>query len=78
MNSIYKIIVKTNQRKESVNIVDGTLDTILVKTKAMPIEGKANEAVIAAIASYLGVPKRNVTLKSGVHSKTKIVSVETE
>jgi len=71
----FKLLVKAKQREESVTKVKNAENTLLVKTKAMPIEGHANKAVIAAVARYLGVPQGSVVLKSGVQSKSKIVVV---
>jgi len=46
-----------------------------VRVKAPPIEGKANEALVAVLAEYFDVPKRTVRLCSGQTSKKKIFEV---
>lgn len=74
----FHLIVKNRQREESVTAIGETLDTLLVKTKAAPIEGQANLAVIAAIAEYLGVAKSRISISSGAHSKTKRVTIRTD
>ncbi len=71
----YHLLVKTRQRDESVEVVGEMLDTLVVKTKEAPHDGKANISVIALVAEYLGVAKRRVTIKSGAHSKTKTVTI---
>ncbi|MBI4993391.1 DUF167 domain-containing protein [Candidatus Wolfebacteria bacterium] len=38
-------------------------------------EGKANEAVIRALAKYFGVPKSAVNIISGAASKQKIIEI---
>jgi uncharacterized protein len=40
------------------------------------VEGKANAALIEFLADYFGVPKRNVTIVSGVKSRSKRVAIE--
>jgi uncharacterized protein (TIGR00251 family) len=42
---------------------------------APPVDGKANEALIAFLASALGVPKRNITILRGQSSRQKVVEV---
>jgi len=46
-----------------------------VSTKAPPVEGRANEAVVKIIAGYFKVPKSQVSLKTGQKSKIKIFEV---
>jgi uncharacterized protein len=40
-----------------------------------PDRGKANEAIRAALAQYLGIPKSKVSIVSGLTSKNKWVEV---
>ena len=49
--------------------------TFVVKVKEPPQEGKANAAVIKAIAQHLGVPVRAVRIVSGHTGKNKVVEV---
>jgi len=52
--------------------VDGLHDGALrVRLAAPPIEGRANEALIAWLAKSLGVPKRDVELLRGESSRRK-------
>jgi uncharacterized protein (TIGR00251 family) len=48
---------------------------LLVRVTAPPVEGAANEAVIAALAEALGIPRREVRLESGARGRSKLVSV---
>lgn len=48
----------------------------LAAVKAQPVEGKANEAVIALVAAHFGVSKSKVSIKSGAASRTKRVVVD--
>jgi uncharacterized protein (TIGR00251 family) len=49
-----------------------------VRLAAPPVDGKANEALIAFLAAEYGVPKRNVTIDAGEHSRQKRVTVWTK
>ncbi|MBF0171733.1 MAG: DUF167 domain-containing protein [Nitrospinae bacterium] len=51
---------------------DGALK---IRIAAPPVEGAANEELIAFVARLLKVPKRNVTLVSGDASKNKRVRI---
>ena len=67
-----KITVKP---KSSRREVKATGDGLLVAVTVPPAEGKANEMCLALVADWLGVPKSNLTLLSGIHHKEKIIGV---
>lgn len=68
------LLVKPNSKHEKVeDLGDGTWK---VSVKAPPTEGKANEAVIAALAKHFGVPKSAVILLHGLKGKRKRVMVD--
>jgi uncharacterized protein (TIGR00251 family) len=57
--------------------VDGVRDgRFVLRVTAPPVDHAANEAVVAAIAEVLDVPKRAVKLVSGATSRNKSVEVE--
>jgi uncharacterized protein (TIGR00251 family) len=49
---------------------------LLVRVTAPPVEGAANDALIAVIADYFGVPRRAVRIVAGERSRHKRVAVE--
>jgi uncharacterized protein len=46
-----------------------------VQVSAPPEAGRANEALLAAMAGWLGVPSADVALRSGHKSRDKVVAV---
>jgi uncharacterized protein (TIGR00251 family) len=50
-------------------------DALLVRLAAAPVEGAANEALIATLAGLLGRPKRDVSIASGERSRDKVVRI---
>jgi len=50
-------------------------DTLKVRLKAPPVEGRANEECIRFLAGLLGVKKDRVRIVSGLKSKTKTIAV---
>lgn len=51
-------------------------ERIKVRLAAPPVDNKANVALIEFLADYFGVPRRNVTIVSGVKSRAKRVAIE--
>jgi len=47
-----------------------------VRVTAPAVDGKANAAVVAAVAAALGVPANAVSIVTGATSRTKTLSVE--
>jgi uncharacterized protein (TIGR00251 family) len=48
----------------------------LAQLKSPPVDGKANEELVALVAHHFGCTKSAVSIKSGASSRTKIVQVE--
>jgi len=46
-----------------------------VKLKARAVDGAANEALVEFLAEHYGVPKRNVSITSGLRSRLKRVVI---
>ncbi|MEW6320693.1 MAG: DUF167 domain-containing protein [Acidobacteriota bacterium] len=49
---------------------------VLVRLAAAPVDGAANDELLAVLARALGVPLRSLTLVSGVRARTKRVRVD--
>jgi len=67
-----RVDVKPNSKMPAVEVVE---DHLVVRVKEPPKEGKANEAVLRAIAEHFGVPKREVRLVSGEAARHKVIEV---
>mgnify|MGYP001568339895 FL=1 len=66
--------VKANTSQERIEKIDDT--NFLVWIREKPVEGKANEAVIKALAEYFGIAKSDITLIKGKTVKIKIFEVK--
>ena len=56
--------------------VDGMRgDAFLIRLAAPPVEGAANDALIAFLADHLELPRRNIRIVSGDKSRDKRVAV---
>ena len=48
---------------------------LLVKLAAAPVDGAANDELIALLAKTLKVPKRDISIVSGERSRTKRIRI---
>ncbi|MFO7785257.1 MAG: DUF167 domain-containing protein [Thermodesulfobacteriota bacterium] len=62
--------------RSSGNAVSGLKDGVFrVKVTAPPVEGKANQALIAFLSKALGIPKGRLEIVSGVKSRDKTIRI---
>ncbi len=71
-----KIKVRVNPHSSRDEVVK-TNDGYVVRVKAQPKEGKANEAVIKLLAEYFCVTRSSVRITSGLSGRNKIVEIRT-
>ncbi len=69
------IRVKVTPRSSKNQVAGKEKDFYRVKVTSAPVEGKANDALIALLAEKLGVPKRSIEITGGKTSRTKTVRV---
>jgi uncharacterized protein (TIGR00251 family) len=57
--------------------VDGTRGgAILIRLAAPPVDGAANDALIAFLAEALALPRRNISIVSGGKSRDKRIEID--
>ncbi len=47
-----------------------------IAVAAPPVDGKANESVCALVADAFGVPRRTVSVLSGLQSRRKVLAID--
>lgn len=73
---VIQVKVKPNSR---ASVLEEQPDgTWLAQIKSPPVDGRANEELIALVAKQFGCRKTEVTIKSGASSRTKLVRIEGE
>lgn len=72
--TILQIKVKPNAR-ESV-LAQNSDGTWQAGIKSPPIEGRANQELVALVARHLKLPKARVTIKSGASGRIKLVHID--
>ena len=69
-----QIKVKPNARQSSLERqADGSW---LARLKAPPVDGKANQELIALIAAQFSVRKDQVRIKAGAGGRSKLVEID--
>ena len=72
---VLHVKVRPNARASSLQqAADGTWHAQL---KAAPVDGKANEELIALVADRFGCRKSAVVIKAGTSGRMKLIKVET-
>jgi uncharacterized protein (TIGR00251 family) len=71
--TIIRVRVLPRTSKNQIVGVDGGV--FKVKLTAPPVEGKANKALVQFLAKKLGLPKRDIEIVSGEHSREKSIRI---
>lgn len=70
-----KVTPKASKERIKVERLDDGSQLVRVYVTAAPEGGKANEAVIALLAKYLGVSKSSLSIVRGLTNRDKIISI---
>jgi uncharacterized protein (TIGR00251 family) len=73
-STILQVKVKPNARASQLIAQDD--GTWLAHVAAPPVDGKANEALIALIAKHFGVRRLQVRIKTGSSARIKLVQID--
>jgi hypothetical protein len=71
-----QVKVKPNARASSFEAADD--GTWLAQLKSPPVDGKANEELVALVARHFECRKAQVTIKSGASGRMKLVRIDVE
>ena len=61
--------------RSSKNSLEWEQGTLKVRITAPPVDGAANEALIALLADRLGVPRRAISIVRGARGRQKVVEI---
>ncbi len=70
--------VKVKPRANTSSLVQASDGTWVAKLKSPPVDGKANEELVALVAKHFKCHKAAVAIKAGASGRTKLVKVETQ
>ena len=71
--TLIQVKVKPREKVSSLTQNDDGQWSALIKSP--PIDGKSNAELIGLVAAHFGVPKANVSIKSGTRGRMKWVRV---
>jgi uncharacterized protein (TIGR00251 family) len=71
-----RFVVHVQPRASRTGISGTHGDAIRVRLQAPPVDGAANEALVAFLAESLGVPRARVRIASGTTARRKTVEVD--
>ena len=61
---------------EGIESLSDGRSVLKARVRAVPEDGKANEALLRLLAKTLDVPVRALSLSSGATGRTKVISIE--
>lgn len=70
-----KITVKVKPNSKQSKIEQNSEGIWIIHLKSPPVDGKANEELISLLAKQFKVTKSQVTIKSGLSSKNKVIEI---
>jgi hypothetical protein len=70
-----RITVRVQPRASRESVIGIHEDALKITLTAPPVDGEANAALVAFLASSLGVAKKQVRVVRGERSKTKLVEI---
>jgi uncharacterized protein (TIGR00251 family) len=72
---ILLLVIKVKPNSKQQTIQEEPDGSLTVRLKSPPVEGKANNELIKLLAERFDVPKSQITIKSGLSSKNKLVEI---
>lgn len=69
-----QVKVKPNARSSSLEETEGGL--WLAQLNSPPVDGMANEELVALVARHFGCPKSAVSIRSGASGRLKLIRID--
>jgi uncharacterized protein YggU (UPF0235/DUF167 family) len=73
LNFCINVKAKPNSKKEGIAI--GEAGELIVATRSLPIDGRANESISEALAELFGIAQRDIQLLRGERGKLKLFAL---
>lgn len=70
-----RVAARVQPRSAHERVIRGHGPALKIQVTAPPVDGAANQAVIALLAKWLGVPRRSVAIVQGLSGRHKVVEV---
>jgi len=73
--SDFVLAVRVTPRSSRASLGPGRDGALAARVTAPPVDGEANDAVVALVAKAFGVPKRDVRIVGGETSREKRLAI---
>lgn len=73
-----RLAVRVQPRASRDRVVGRHGDALRVQVSAPPVEGQANQAVEDLLATWLGIPRRTVSVLRGHSARDKLVEIASD
>ena len=67
--------IKVKARARASSLAQGSDGTWTAQLKSPPVDGRANEELVALVARHFGCPRAAVAIKSGASGRTKLLKI---
>jgi uncharacterized protein (TIGR00251 family) len=71
------LAIQLQPRAAKNEFINNQADQIKIRITAPPVDNEANEQLIKFIAKEFGVPQAKVTIEKGLHSRKKLLRINT-
>lgn len=71
-----KVFIKTKPNSREDRIKQTSENSFEAQIKELPVDGRANQALIRIFAEFLKIPKTRIKIVSGWKSKNKILEID--
>lgn len=75
-DNVLRFRVQVQPRARQAKVAGRHGDALKLQVEAPPVDGAANDEVVALLADALGVPRRAVRIAHGASCRSKLVEVE--
>lgn len=70
-----RLTIVAKPKKKQEKVIQISSDTYAVSVKEPPVDGRANGAIVQALAKYFSISPSQITLVSGHTAKIKTIEV---
>ncbi len=71
----FRLAVQVSPYARKSEIVFGDGDVLRIRLQARPVDGDANEELIAFLSRKLRIPKRQIAIAHGVSARKKLLEI---
>lgn len=71
----FRLAVQASPNAKKSEIISDDGEVLRIRLQAPPVDGKANEALVAFLSKKLRVPKRQIMITHGISARKKLLEI---